>query len=547
MDYFLITIWAVWVALSVYHTLNTLRFFQLEEYNSARFFPLTVKKWTIMLRPAEIVAIPLLLGASLLQNPGAALGLLGILAATAFAVTGYLIRKSSRTAVKPLVLTARAKRLVGVEAALWLLLSLPALLVVHSQWGTWSSFYTPQSLAVRVLVYFLFAGQFTCLLVMLSNLLLYPYEALQRRYFVSSARKIIAQVNPIVIGITGSYGKTTTKEILAHLLSTRYDILKTPRSYNTLMGVCKVIREDLKPHHHYFIVEMGAYKPGEIRDICKLVQPQYGILTAIGPQHLERFKTIENVARAKNELIEALPSDGIAVFNSDDPNCLRLSHLAGCKVKRYGISQPEQADIFAQNITLTREGTRFELVFQASGERTTVTTKLLGRYNISNMLGAVLVALECGMSIKEVIFALNSLTSPEHRLQPTKTDNGIFYIDDSYNSNPLGASMALEVLHAFASNGQKVLVTPGYAELGTIQEQEHEKLGILAGENCDYIVLIGSEERTAQIKKGIIKTPFDPAHVVSYRSLAEAKVFLGSLLKPGDVVLFENDLPDNYL
>ncbi len=150
-------------------------------------------------------------------------------------------------------------------------------------------------------------SQLTVANILLANLVTYPVEAALRAYYVESARRIIRAVNPIVIGITGSYGKTSTKEILAHVLASHVEVLKTPRTFNTIMGVCKVIREDLKPKHKYFIVEMGAYKAGEIARICRLVRPRIGILTAVGPQHLERFKTVEKIIQAKYELIEALP------------------------------------------------------------------------------------------------------------------------------------------------------------------------------------------------------------------------------------------------
>jgi UDP-N-acetylmuramoyl-tripeptide--D-alanyl-D-alanine ligase len=357
---------------------------------------------------------------------------------------------------------------------------------------------------------------------------------------------VLQAVNPVVIGITGSYGKTSTKEILYHILSTRYDTLRTPRSFNTLMGVCKVIREELKPQHRFFIVEMGAYKSGEIEKICRLVRPKYGILTAVGPQHLERFKTVEAVAKAKNELILALPPDGTGIFNADNPYCRRLAHEAPVKALCYAMEDGQEADLRAESVAISNDGTRFDVVSRPGGERYPAKTALLGRYNVSNSLAAVLAARECGFTIKEALLALSTAAPFSHRLQPVQTDAGIYTIDDSYNSNPLGAQMALELLASFPQ-GQKVLVTPGYAELGAIQAEEHEKLGRLAGQTCDYVFLIGGEARTGEIKKGLLQTAIDPGRVLCYNSLSQAKERLATLLKPGDVVLFENDLPDQYL
>ncbi len=255
-------------------------------------------------------------------------------------------RRSRSKVIKPLVLTARVKRLLAagvlvllIEAAglFWLALRIPP--YRFTSWpgepGPW----------IFVFLFGLWlVSQLTVGNILLANLVTYPVEAALRAYYVESARRIIRAVNPIVIGITGSYGKTSTKEILAHILASQVEVLKTPRTFNTIMGVCKVIREDLKPKHRYFIVEMGAYKAGEIARICRLVRPQIGILTAVGPQHLERFKTIEKIIQAKYELIDALPPDGTAIFNGDDPICRELASRTRVKTLRYGID-PESQDL----------------------------------------------------------------------------------------------------------------------------------------------------------------------------------------------------------
>jgi UDP-N-acetylmuramoyl-tripeptide--D-alanyl-D-alanine ligase len=389
-------------------------------------------------------------------------------------------------------------------------------------------------------------GQLVVFDVILANLLTYPIEEFMRRRYVASAAKVLAGVNPVVIGITGSYGKTSTKELLAHILSVRYDVYKTPRSFNTLMGICKVIREELQPHHRYFIVEMGAYKPGEIARICNLVKPRFAILTAVGPQHLERFKSIENVAKAKFELIQALPGDGASVFNADDPICLELSNKTGSTVRRYGMENPSICDVSARSIVLSSEGTSFELFVKETGQWYPVRSHLLGRHNVSNIMAAFLLARECGVGVKEAIFAIASAVPFVHRLQLVKSENDVLYIDDSYNSNPIGASMALEVLNTYQA-GRRILVTPGYAELGHIQAAEHEKLGELAGGVCDYVILVGNQTRTAQIQAGALRSKIDPDHILCYNALSQVKEFFVTFLKPGDIVLFENDLPDNYL
>ncbi|MBN2116695.1 MAG: UDP-N-acetylmuramoyl-tripeptide--D-alanyl-D-alanine ligase [Anaerolineales bacterium] len=355
-------------------------------------------------------------------------------------------------------------------------------------------------------------------------------------------------MNPLVIGITGSYGKTSTKHLIAEILTFEYsefEVLSTPRSYNTLMGVCKVINESLKPHHKYFVVEMGAYKSGEIKKICQLVKPQIGILTAIGPQHLERFKTIENVARAKNELIEALPDNGVAIFNGDDPFCQKLA--AGAKARKlfYGTASNENFDIKAANISMSIKGTEFDIELKSEKPRH-VKMQLLGHHNVSNALGAILVARECGVPVERAVRALLTINPFEHRMQLIRTPQGITVIDNAYNSNPVSAKISLDVMQAIQTTGRKILVTPGFAELGVRQDEEHFKLGQNAASVCDYVFLVGDDKRVTPIVKGLTDQGFAQERIYVNRSLAEARRTLAEVSSPGDLILFENDLPDIY-
>ena len=540
----------LWAGLTIYSFIDLLRFYQLEEYNNARFLAWARQKWQRVLDWPELAALPVIFIAWLAAGAPASF-ILTALALTAAPVAAFfLIRRANAVKIKPLVFTARLKRLVGAGALLVLLLAGGLSLFVLQSGATVQSLLEPAppasqafligSLALALL------GQLVVIDIMLANLLVYPIEELLRRRYIAAAGKVLAEVDPLVIGITGSYGKTSTKELLAHILAARYEVYKTPKSFNTLMGICKVIREELKPHHRYFIVEMGAYKPGEIARICRLVKPRYAILTAVGLQHLERFKSIENVAKAKYELIQALPQDGAAVFNADDPMCLELSNKTGGKVRRYGMENPAVCDVFARNIVLSSDGTSFELFVKETGQWYPVKTHLLGRHNVSNIMAAFLLARECGVGVKGTIFAIATALPFAHRLQLVKSENDVLYIDDSYNSNPIGARMALEVLGVY-QNGRRILVTPGYAELGPIQAAEHEKLGELAGGVCDYVILVGNETRTSQIQAGALRSKIDPGHILCYNALSQVKEFFVSFLKPGDMVLFENDLPDNYL
>jgi UDP-N-acetylmuramoyl-tripeptide--D-alanyl-D-alanine ligase len=542
MLFFLILFWLIWMAVSVYDLLFLLKYFQLDEYDPARFIRFLGKKWKIGLRFMEGVSACLILGLFVLLPDRLSLIIPLILAVGSMAVSFWLINKNQKTKVNKLVFTARLNRLAFLGLCWFLLASFVVFYPVF-----FSTFHAvTMDVYIRGMVFLLIFGMLTPIGIVVVNYALYPYEEISRQYYLHSARKIMDQVNPTVIGITGSYGKTTSKEILAQILSQHYEVLRTPKSYNTLMGICKVIREELKPHHQIFVVEMGAYKPGEIKNICALVHPGYGLLTAIGPQHLERFKKIENVIRAKGELIDSLPASGTAVINADDVNCMQLAETTDKRVLRYGISNQSTSDIYAEEIRVTSEGTEFTLVDKQANEKYTVRTHLLGQHNVLNMLGAILIARENGISVKQSIQAISTILPPPHRLN-TARENGITYIDDSYNSNPVGARMALEVLGSFPANGRKILVTPGFVELGEMQDAEHENLGKNAGQICDVIILVGSETRISQIKKGVLSTEFNREMVFRFDTLFDVKQFLGSFVNTGDVILFENDLPDNYV
>jgi UDP-N-acetylmuramoyl-tripeptide--D-alanyl-D-alanine ligase len=378
-----------------------------------------------------------------------------------------------------------------------------------------------------------------------ANLLLWPVEEGFRRYYLMDARRTLRRFGPTVVAVAGSYGKTSTKELTATVLGARWSTLRPPGSVNTPMGISRVVREQLQPTHEVFVAELGDYVPGEIRFLCNLVEPRIGVFTTIGPEHLERFKTLERIVETKAELIDALPSDGVAVINQDDPLVRGLGDRAvarGLRVIRYGQAEPS-AQLRARDIRTTADGLAFTV--EASGHgQTEVRLGLLGRHNVMNFLAATGAALALGMSLPEIAQAARRVEPVEHRLQPIHGDGGILVIDDTYNSNPSGAAEALSVLRELPG-GQKVLVTPGMIELAEREYEEHVRLGERAAAVCDQVILVGPE-RTRPIAEGLRAGGFpdDRLHVVASRDAATAT--LGKILTSGDVVLWENDLPDTY-
>ena len=452
-----------------------------------------------------------------------------------------LTRRKKIEAKKPLVYTARAKRVFGLSIGL--LVGLAVAIVLTAKETPW-----------RIAAFLL--SEVSVINLTVANLFIYPLERIINEAYLLSARKRIKAFSPKVIGITGSYGKTSTKYILHRILSEKFNALMTPDSYNTPMGICKVIRGQLTAEHEIFVVEMGAYKRGDIRELCHLASPQIGILTAVGPQHLERFKSIENIAKTKYELIESLPPDGLAVFNCDNEICAGLADTreqGGNPVRRYATesslvgSASKPAELTAKNIRHTDAGLAFTVqsrIDTQDAAEVEVRTQLLGRHNVSNILAAMAVAIACGMTFEEIQAALANVKPVPHRLQLTAGAGGVTIIDDSFNSNPVGAKTALEVLTEIG-DGKKVLVTPGMVELGEKEYEENKKLGEHAAEVCDLVILVGPT-RTVPILDGLKAAAYPKQQIIVALNLEEVKQHLATQVRSGDVVLFENDLPDNY-
>jgi UDP-N-acetylmuramoyl-tripeptide--D-alanyl-D-alanine ligase len=319
----------------------------------------------------------------------------------------------------------------------------------------------------------------------------------------------------------------------------------TPDSYNSLLGVVRTINERLRDEHEAFVVEMGMFRRGDIAELCELVHPTVGVITAIGPMHLERLGSIEAIAAAKGELLDALPPGGQFVTNADDPRCLELAAGAHVPVTLFGI-ESERAQVIARNVRLAEGRTRFELLLDGSdSEPISVSAGLLGRHNVANLLAAAAVGRTLGIAPERIAAGLASVTAPAHRLQPIHNRAaGVVVIDDAYNSNPDGARAALEVLREHPAS-RRLLVTPGMVELGALESELNRAFGEQAAAACDLAILVGPE-RTAPIREGLAAAGMDAAAMHVVRDIAEATALLAGLTRAGDVVLFENDLPDTY-
>ena len=436
---------------------------------------------------------------------------------------------------KPLVFTRRVGRIYFTALAL-VLIAVALCAWLGSRDGAENAARCAALMAVLALT-------LSWAIAMLANWLLKPVERHINNGYINDARRRLADMPGMkVVGITGSYGKTSTKHYLNRILGEHFSVLMTPGSYNTTMGVVRTIREHMQPYNEVFICEMGAKQVGDIQEICDIVHPQVGIVTAVGPQHLESFKSIENVQKTKFELVDSLPADGLAVLNND------FEHIANRTVSnvpamRYSVAKTDAADYWAQDIDYTSRGTTFTVVGK-DGKQLQLTTKLVGECNISNLIAAVIVAWHLGVPDDKIRYAVSHIEQVEHRLNMKRTAAGITIIDDAYNSNPTGSRMALDVL-AQMTGGKRIVITPGMIELGTEQERLNAALGEHIAETCDVAIIVGQYNRDA-IVGGIKNKGFDEKNLHVTDTFNEAQQLMLSMARAGDTVLYENDLPDSF-
>ncbi len=450
-----------------------------------------------------------------------------IFALVYYSVMIVVVLKKKEKEKKKLVYTNRVKRLFAV------------LILVFGL----SIFVFVQTNVIVLFIYIVIMSSLPQILLIISAAIILPFEELISLYYINDAKKKMDKhKNLKVVGITGSYGKTSTKYILNEILKLDFNVLMTPESYNTTLGVVRTIRERLGPLHEVFIVEMGAKKRRDIEKICRIVKPTYGILTTIGPQHLETFKSLENIIKTKFELYDSIPSYGMAFINKDDK--IIMDNLKNEQTKYVFYSMhTKDSDYYLYDVLHTRDGIRF-MVRTIEGEEQEFFTKLLGRHNLYNILSAICCANILGVSLENISHRVAGLKSVEHRLELKKKDDRSIIIDDAYNSNPEGAKEALNVLKSFREY-QKILITPGMIELGEKQDELNREFGKYAAAAADQIILVGKKQ-TVPIYEGIRSAGYDMQNCYVAKDLDEAVNKMEEIRKDMSVILFENDLPDIY-
>ena len=506
----------------VKRTLIFAHFFQQEEYDNIRFFKNSIININLIDKKLSTTLIAIIILYIIAQNNI-------VIAISILALLFFTIKQKnplSKANKKPLILTQRMKKILAPTFLLIILAIFTILLHVNN-------FIKLTSFSIIIIHLIPYA-------LIISNVILLPHEKLLQNRLLNLAKNKIRSLKPIIIAITGSYGKTSTKHILNHILSFSKPTLCTPGSVNTPMGITRIIREKLSKDHIYFIVEMGAYKMGSIAKLCQLTPPDHSAITAIGSAHYERFKTIDNVARAKFEINDALDKDHKMCFINSD-------NIDDKYVKKYGkniVKIGQNGDYKISDISLNKNGTEFSIII--NNKKHKIKCPLYGKHHASNIAIAISIADKLGYDIDMIKTALKSTPQISHRLEVKKSNNSPIIIDDSYNSNPDGFMNALDILKLFKKdNNRLILVTPGMIELGDLHDKLHHEVGQKASKIIDYALII-KPDRVKEFISSLKASSLPNQRVIEFDDFNSAKKWLEENTDSDDVILYENDLPDLF-
>lgn len=557
----------VWFAIARGNAL--LMFFQQEEYDNVRFTAWLKDKTAYDITASIGLTIAVLISA-LMQSDWAADSVaplarsllpiaVGVLALLAGIQRSYAAVKNNK---KPLVVTDRVKRIRYI----YLILATSALvafayvstlapfgahysLTVEDDPSGWFSTFSflnasydwrPSALFVLIIV----LNQMLPFLIILANKILEPAEQRVKARFRAEAVEKFNKLKPTVIAITGSFGKTSTKHILAHIMDAAAPTIATPGSVNTEMGITRIIREQLNDQHQYFIVEMGAYGPGSIARLCRLTPPDVALVTAVGAAHYERFKTLETVAKAKFEIAEAaFGNGGRAVVNADGiSEVLRTERMKAVPGDYTVVGK--NGDVRLIDFEITKNGLVIH-VSDKEGEHT-LKAPIYGQHQAENIVMAAATARAVGLPWSAIKGALATLPQIRFRLEVSKVEGSPTIINDAYNSNPIGFAGALECLDVLVEpGGRRILVTPGMVELGELHDSEHMRLGMLAIKHTDIICVV-TPDRIPTFVKGLEEANDGRVTIMQFALQEDAEAWVKKNWRADDAVLFENNLPDLY-
>ena len=498
-----------------------LQYLQQEEYHVSRFF-----QWLMNWKAWDRLGSGSVLLAGLLSWFSPIVGsIFGI------ALLGAITQRepnSTRDGKISLKLTIRAQRIHRTALLLLLLVYAIVLATVHSPSLLWLA-----HIPLFQLIPFSLIG---------AVQLLQGHEEKVQQRLIAEAKARLRQIDPLVIGITGSYGKTSTKNALGELLDITLGPTFWPaKGINTPMGITRAIRTELGPGHRFAVVEMGAYGEGSIKRLCDLTPPQAGIITGIGLCHLERFGSSEAIFRAKSELAQAIPQDGILVCNGDDSQARQMA-IENRKETTllYGFNDPN-FDCYLSNLAIDSKGTSFTVTWKKKQYRGIVP--LYGKTALSNVMAAFSMACALGADPEYVLGAIHNLDPINNRLEVQRASNQIT-VHDAYNSNPVGFKAAIDLVEELPAE-RRILMTPGMIELGNRQWAENEGVGRYAAKTCDLALVVGETNREPLIQ-GLKKGGMSSEQIIICPERETAFKELAKRRRDGDVVLIENDLTDLY-
>ena len=499
---------------------NALHMFQQNRYELGRY-----TKWLFSFKPffIKLVIIYVCLMVASIFISKYYSHIICIAISLVFAII-FINAEAKNSYIKPLVYTARIKRTLVVY---YIIMAI----CLYSLVGTLNN---------RIGLVGIICIPLSYLLIYVIAIILKPFEFLIKRKYEKQAISILNKQSDLIkIGITGSYGKTTTKNIIGEILGTNYYTLITPASYNTPMGITRTIRENLKRVHEVFVCEMGADHVGDISYLMRMVKPKYGIVSSIGPQHLNTFGSMENIVREKMQEIEMLPEDGVGIINIDNEYISSFNIRNVCKILTVSTSL-KTADYYAKKIKYSKNGSSFDVTIR--GKNYHFVTKLIGEHNISNILLGIALADELNIDPKDIVKGVFELSQVEHRLE-IKTMNGFNFIDDAFNSNPVGSLYALKALKMMP--GRRVIVTPGLIDLGEQENKYNYEFGKNMIDNTDFVILVGRNQ-TKYISKGLKDSGYDMDNVITVDRIYDAFNYIYSNFNNKDTILLENDLPDAF-
>jgi UDP-N-acetylmuramoyl-tripeptide--D-alanyl-D-alanine ligase len=380
-------------------------------------------------------------------------------------------------------------------------------------------------------------------IVVLAFYMILPIELLINKFYIKKAQNKLRRLKKLkIVAITGSYAKTSNKFILHKMLSKKFNTIASPRSFNTPLGLTRTILQDITPEHEIFIAEFGAKKVKEIKELSQFIKPHYGMITGVGNQHLETFKTQENIIKTKFELAEYL-KNSLIVFNGDNKinNDFYKNYQNQNKLITY--KKDKNGFAYCKSVKATYKGTNFTLVIDRNEVK--CQTKLLGIHNLENFAMCAALAYKLGVSLPEIAEAISEIEPVKHRLEIVNNDENYIIVDDSFNASVEGTTAAINTIALFEKH-TKIIVTPGIVEMGKLETNVNFEFGKQIANVFDFAIVVNEINKGALVK-GMKESNFSNDKIFFVESLKQVQEVIEKIKAAKTVVLFENDLPDLFI